>query len=233
MNEQEAPTHDPNDNQGPTAEIRHEVPEPPLAPMEPRQVETITPEADEAEPRAAPRIYVASLTDYNAGILHGEWIEASDDSETMQGSIDSMLAASPTRRRYGDIAEEWAIHDYEGFGQLRIDEYEPLTKVAAFAAGITEHGMAFTAWAAQAGSDSEQLEGFDDHYLGEWESIDQFAESMIDDYGIMDDIEKMVPEHIRPYLEIDIEALARDLQYGGDIIAIDKPDGGVWVFDAR
>ena len=56
---------------------------------------------------------------------------------------------------------------------------------------------------------------------------------MIDDYGIMNDIEKMVPEHIRPYLEIDIEALARDLQYGGDIVAIDKPDGGVWVFDAR
>ena len=193
----------------------------------------VTPEAQEAEPRAAPRIYVASLTDYNAGILHGEWIEANDDPETMQDSIDSMLAASPTTRRYGDIAEEWAIHDYEGFGQLRLSEYEPLSKIAALASGITEHGMAFTAWVAHSGSDSEQLERFDDHYLGEWASIEEFAESMIDDYGIMDDIEKMVPEHIRPYLEIDIEALAQDLQYSGDIIAIDKPDSGVWVFDAR
>ena len=233
MNEQEIPTHDPNTSQGVSSELGNEVLEPQVAPAEPQRLETSTPEAEEAEPRAAPRIYVASLTDYNAGILHGEWIDASDDPETMQDGIDSMLAASPTTRRSGDIAEEWAIHDYEGFGQLQLGEWEPLSKIAALASGITEHGMAFTAWATHSGSDSEQLERFDDHYLGEWASIEQFAESMIDDYGIMDDIEKMVPEHIRPYLEIDIEALARDLQYGGDIIAIDKPDGGVWLFDAR
>ena len=172
MNEQEIPTPDPNTDHGVISELGNEVLEPQVGPAEPQQVETITPEAEEAEPRAAPRIYVASLTDYNAGILHGEWIEASDDAETMQDGIDSMLAASPTTRRYGDISEEWAIHDYEGFGQLRISEYEPLSKIAALASGITEHGMAFTAWAEYSGSDSEQLEGFDDHYLGEWDSVE-------------------------------------------------------------
>ena len=33
-------------------------------------------------------------------------------------------------------AEEWAIHDYEGFGPLRLDEFESLENVAKVAAGI-------------------------------------------------------------------------------------------------
>jgi hypothetical protein len=59
------------------------------------------------------------LSDYNAGILHGVWIDAVEDADELQEPIDRMLAASPTTRRYGDVAEEWAIHDFEGFGNLR------------------------------------------------------------------------------------------------------------------
>lgn len=188
------------------------------------------PEAQEAEPRAAPRIYVASLSDYNAGILHGEWIDATDDVETMQEELDVMLAQSPAAARYGDVAEEWAVHDYEGFGVLRLNEHESLETIGRLGDGITTHGEAFAAWAEHVGSDPEELGRFEDCFLGEWESIEAFAESMIEDYGIMDEIDKMVPEHIRPYIEIDIEAFARDLHYGGDITSVDKPGGGVWVF---
>jgi len=41
---------------------------------------------------ATARIYVACLASYNSGILHGEWIDASDDPEEMQASIDAMLS---------------------------------------------------------------------------------------------------------------------------------------------
>ena len=41
------------------------------------------PEAHEASPRDGPRIYVASLSDYNNGTLHGMWIEAVTDPEAM------------------------------------------------------------------------------------------------------------------------------------------------------
>lgn len=191
---------------------------------------TLLPEQREAEPRAAPRIYVASLSDYNAGILHGEWIDATDDLETMQVELDDMLASSAMLSRYGEVAEEWAIHDYEGFGVLQLSEHESLETISRIGDGIITHGEAFAAWADHVGSDPDELERFEDCFLGEWESIEAFAESMIDDYGIMDDIEKMVPEHIRPYIEIDIEAFARDLHYGGDITPVDKPGGGVWVF---
>lgn len=188
------------------------------------------PEAREAEPRAAPRIYVASLSDYNAGNLFGCYVEATEDVETMQEEIDAMLAKSPAAARYGDVAEEWAIHDYEGFGVRHLNEHESLETISRLGDGIITHGEAFAAWAEHVGSDPDELARFEDCFLGEWESIEAFAESMIDDYRIMDDIDKMVPEHIRPYIEIDIEAFARDLHYGGDITPIDKPGGGVWVF---
>jgi antirestriction protein len=69
------------------------------------------------------RLYVASLSDYNAGILHGEWIDVTDEGAMREG-ISAMLASSPTAKQEGLPAEEWAIHDYEGFGELRLSEYE-------------------------------------------------------------------------------------------------------------
>lgn len=46
-----------------------------------------------------------------------------------------MLALSPEAS-----AEEFAIHDYEGFGDLRISEYASLQNVASYADFISEHG---------------------------------------------------------------------------------------------
>jgi len=60
-----------------------------------------------------PRIYVACLAAYNAGRLHGRWIDAAQDAADIQAEVRKMLAASPQAD-----AEEWAIHDYEGFGPL-------------------------------------------------------------------------------------------------------------------
>ncbi len=57
------------------------------------------------------RIYVADLAAYNNGKLHGVWINACDDLEVIQKQINEMLESSPER-----FAEEYAIHDYEGFG---------------------------------------------------------------------------------------------------------------------
>ena len=74
------------------------------------------------------RIYVACLASYNAGILHGRWIDASSDADAMQGEIDAMLKAS---REPG--AEEWAVHDYDGVPSS-LGEYPGLDKIAAFVA---------------------------------------------------------------------------------------------------
>ena len=77
-----------------------------------------------------PRIYVACLAAYNNGILHGTWIDADDDAD----AVNAMLKTSPIPN-----AEELAIHDYEGFGNTGIDEYEGLDTVADKAAFIEAH----------------------------------------------------------------------------------------------
>lgn len=187
--------------------------------------------AHEAEPRDGPRIYVASLSDYNNGILHGRWIDATEDVHDMHELIDEMLRSSPTTARYGDKAEEWAIHDYEGFGPLRLGEYEALSTVARLAAGITEHGPAFAAWAEQVGtSEADQLDRFDELYRGEWDSADDYAEQLLDDMGATAAIDGL-PEWLQCYVELDVAGFGRDLQLGGDITVVDKPEGGVWIWD--
>ena len=55
------------------------------------------------------RIYVACLAAYNNGHLHGEWVEVTDEASICE-AVQAMLFRSPIEE-----AEEWAIHDYEGF----------------------------------------------------------------------------------------------------------------------
>lgn len=95
------------------------------------------------------RIYVACLSSYNQGVIHGDWFDC-DDLETLEQEIEQMLQKSPanatrrTRRiprgKYFALsdemvtvvvhrAEEWAIHDYEGFGSLQLSEYTSLQAV--------------------------------------------------------------------------------------------------------
>src|SRR5690242_7244320 len=78
-----------------------------------------------------PRIYVASLSDYNAGELHGVWMDADQDAGELHQAVAAMLALSNE-----PPAEDWAIHDYEGFGPFRVDEHESLEVVSAVGLGI-------------------------------------------------------------------------------------------------
>lgn len=180
----------------------------------------------ETEPAQNPRIYAASLSDYNGGRLHGAWIRADTDPDTLADHVAAMLAQSPTPG-----AEEWAIHDYEGFGPLRLGEYEDLATVSQIGQGIAEHGLAFAHWAAICGtSDRGELARFEDVYLGHWDSVEAYAEELLDDLGIDELIGRAVPGHLQAYVKVDVEGFARDLQYSGDITASDG-DGDVYLFD--
>jgi antirestriction protein len=64
---------------------------------------------------AEPRIYVACLAAYNNGCLHGEWINANQDADSLHEEVKKILSASPIPR-----AEEFAIHDFENFGDVQI-----------------------------------------------------------------------------------------------------------------
>lgn len=179
-----------------------------------------TPEARRSD---RPRIYVASLSDYNNGRLHGAWIDADQDFEAIGEEIGEMLAES----KY-DPAEEYAIHDYEGFGAYRVDEYESLEDVASIGRGIAEHGPAFAAFAAHLDpAEWYKLDDFDEHYRGQWASRADYAEQLLDDLGI--DLENLGPEMLQPYISVDLDAFARDLAY--DLIVAEADDGGIYIFD--
>ena len=103
--------------------------------------------------QTTPRIYVACLAAYNNGMLHGQWIDANQSAEAIHDKIKDMLGQSPIPR-----AEEWAIHDYEGFCGLRLSEYQDIDTVAEMAALIQEHGEAWAKFAEYEGIEYATLE---------------------------------------------------------------------------
>lgn len=126
-----------------------------------------------------PRIYVASLSDYNCGTLHGVWIELDEysDYDDVMETVERMLAASPSvAAGESDVAEEFAIHDHDGFHGYRVSDYASLRELVPVAAAIAEHGIAMAEWLDLSSADTEDaIEQFDDVYVGEWESEEDWA----------------------------------------------------------
>ena len=125
------------------------------------------------------RIYVADLAAYNAGTLHGVWIDADQDADAIEAEVKAMLAKSPEPG-----AEEWAIHDHEGFGRL-IGESTSFADVAALAAALREHGEAFRLFLENGEEMPEAVERFEEAYCGEWKDEEEFAWNLLDDMGTL------------------------------------------------
>jgi antirestriction protein len=181
--------------------------------------------SNERDRRISPKIWIASLSDYNAGHLHGGWIEADGDAEDIWAGVNEVLRTSNMPG-----AEEWAIFDYEGFGPARLSEYESVERVSRLGRGIDEHGEAFAAFANFLGQDEDELlDRFEESYLGRWESLTAYAEDYMESFGINDLLDKHVPEALRDYVRVDAETLGCDWEYEGVVLAIEGT-GGVFLF---
>lgn len=143
-----------------------------------------------------PRIYVACLASYNAGILHGAWIDCDQGEDHIWQELRDMLASSPE-----PDAEEWAIHDYEGFGDHPLSESESIEDVARIAGNIEERGEPFLAALAIA-CDLNHAERLMESYCGEHTSNEAFTQQLLEDIGD-------IPADLPHYLVIDWEATAR------------------------
>ena len=169
---------------------------------------------------STPRIYVACLAAYNNGYLHGAWIDADQDVGQIRDEIAAMLARSPI-----DDAEEYAIHDYEGFEGVSISEYAGVDSVARTAAFIAEHGALGAGLLEQFGGDLGQAEtAMQDCYHGQFASLADYMEELITE-------SVTIPEALRYY--VDWEGMARDAQMGGDLFTIETAHGEVHVFSNR
>lgn len=160
------------------------------------------------------RIYVASLSDYNAGRLHGNWITVDDgiDEQDLWFEIQKILDSSPEAQVTGFPAEEWAIHDFEIPYGIEISEWESMEQLVFLNSKIDEirqlleengledsHGREIT----------ETVGGID--YINSSTGLRLWrAEDFFDFFEI--------PEMAEPYL--DTEAWLRD-------VAIER--SGFWV----
>ena len=170
-----------------------------------------------------PRIYVASLSDYNNGRLHGAWIDATQESAAVWAEVRRMLRGSLEAG-----AEEWAIHDFEGFGPLSLGEYDNLDHVAAIGRGIAEHGVAFAYWADHLGRAdwAEDLDKFEDCFMGHYETLEDWAADFVDASGI--DPDQRSDEPLGAYWHFDLTGLARDLESD---FAVYRDASGVYLFE--
>ena len=179
----------------------------------------------DTEKQLTPRIYVASLADYNAGRLHGRWIDADQPAETIRERIAEMLTESRE-----PIAEEWAIHDYENFGDLGLSEFEDLDHVAQVAQSMVDYGPVFAGLVAHLGGTSaveEAVRYMESSYRGAFDSVADYAQELVEEsYG---DALRGLPDVIRYH--VDYEGIGRDLELGGDIFTV-ACGGTLHIFDS-
>jgi len=146
-----------------------------------------------------PKIYVSCLAAYNNGYMHGTWIDALQDVDALHGDVKKILASSPIRN-----ADEWAIHDYEGFGDIRIEEYTGLSEISELAVFLAEHGELGAAAYAYSNNIADALKMLEENYHGEFVSEEDFAYYWTHEMDCRE-----IPEYLEHY--IDYQVMARDL----------------------
>ncbi len=167
------------------------------------------------------RIYVACLAAYNSGYLHGKWIDATQDLDDIQDEVNAMLEASPVEEE----AEEYAIHDHEGFDGYPIGEYEGLESAHKIACFIEEHeGIGSELLNQFNGDIDEATKAIEENYCGCYASVADYAQELTEETGD-------IPKHLEFY--IDYNRMAYDMEVSGDIFTIEVGHGEVHIFWSR
>jgi antirestriction protein len=127
-------------------------------------------------------------------------------------------------------AEEWAIHDYEGFEGIKLGEYEAMDRVVQLANVLDSLGTdaeAFAKWwdNGTAGADPDAWEDeFREAYRGTYRTVADYAEEVIAEIYDLGELPQILAGHI------DWEGVARDMEMSGDIWTASGGDG-VLIFD--
>ena len=162
------------------------------------------------------RIYVADLAAYNNGKLHGVWINATDELDEIQEQINLMLGSSPE-----GFAEEYAIHDYDGFNGYSVSEYEGMESVHDVACFIEEYPEIGGKLLDYFSDIEEARKAAEENYSGCYKSLADYAEELTEDTS-------QIPENLAYY--IDYERMGRDMEISGDVYTIETSFDEVHVF---
>jgi len=133
-------------------------------------------EPNEEQPK--PRVFVASIGDHEQyDQVHGTWLDATAEPEELeagvQGVVRSSYSGSPL----------WGVYETEGFYGLELDaEWQDLGYVSKLARGVEAHGEAYVRW-AQLVSETEQLNEFEERYIGHFATGADYAQHLAEESG--------------------------------------------------
>lgn len=130
----------------------------------------------------APAIYVADLAAYNSAILFGKWISLSGkDSDEVYEEINAMLAEGTLRFGLETMSskhEEFAIHDYEGFGPIKVNEYASISDLVEHVERMSDDPAKYFAYLSAVDEDGD---GYDpDEVMGPYDSREDYSWEMLD-----------------------------------------------------
>ena len=197
------------------------------------------------------KIWIGSLAAYNAGDLLGDWFDAdaapTDSGEWVRmmhergdnyiartlGSYASDGLRDVAARDLAEEHEELWVFDHEGFDEWLTGECSPdeAVRIAELVGEIESDGHdpdVVALWAAHEGRgvtewDKSTREDFEEAYVGEFASEEEYAGALADDLGVFDNVN----DSFRAYF--DFEQFARDL-FMSDMHSTDAPGGGIYVF---
>lgn len=125
-------------------------------------------------------------------------------------------------------AEEYAIHDSEGFHGL-IGEYTGIAEVVQIAEALEEHGEKYAGLRSYGLDHDEAISKLEDDYCGEYDSLEDWAEQTLEDQGFFREIHKSMRQTIENYF--DFAAYGRDCEMSGDIMTIEGEGRKIHVFN--
>ena len=159
------------------------------------------------------QIWAGSLADYNAGRLHGVWIDLEGkDADEVREEIDEMKAASPE-----PYAEEWIVMDYDD-APGKLGETSDVEMLVEIQQALEEYGETpVQAALANFYRPDEALSALENGFTV-WGESDEIVDSFLECFDI--------PETLLPY--IDYQAVWRDLRMDGTYVEAD--DGSIVEF---
>lgn len=167
------------------------------------------------------RCWIGCLACYNAGRLVGDWYDAAMARDVTPREIHGGRSTSHEELWCLDLDGDWPV-------SREMSPHEA-TEWAECVDEVDEHlRPALAAWVrsgsytAQGHSDLPVVSDFTEAYAGEWDSFADYADQLIEDLGVLD----QVPDELRGHF--DTRAYARDLAM--DYTVEPTGHGGVYVF---
>lgn len=168
------------------------------------------------------KIYVESLSKYNAGRSKGEWVDIDDmDEDDLWTEIKRIL----------DGDEEYLISDTEDLGNINMEHWIP-EHIIWLKDMIKKHDEIFLLYFKEIANgyltDASEDDFEDRFHGGPYDDKEDYVSEFLEDTGTFEGLSKEMKNFFETYL--DYERIARDWEISGDIAFVKDDNYQYYVF---